>query len=91
MVNGAPIGDTEVEPATPIQIEWHVTNAARIEVSPPIGISTDRGTMELLAPETTTTYTLTARDSKGLRVSEKITIKVVKPPPSSPVLGPGGG
>jgi hypothetical protein len=91
LLNGAPLGQVEVEPATPIQIEWQVTNAARVEVSPPIGISSDRGTLELLAPETTTTYTLTAVDNKGLRVTEKITIKVVKPPPSSPVMGPSGG
>lgn len=90
-VNGAPLGNDEVAPGTPINIEWHVTNAARIEVSPPIGISSDRGTLELLAPETTTTYTLTAVDAKNLRVSEKVVVKVVKPPPSSPVMGPPGG
>ncbi|MEO7453594.1 MAG: hypothetical protein ABIV13_02390 [Fimbriimonadales bacterium] len=90
-INGTPLGGTEVQPAAPIQIEWHVTNAARIDVLPQIGISTDRGTMELLAPETTTTYTLSAVDAKGLRVSQKITIKVAKPPESSPVMGPSGG
>jgi hypothetical protein len=91
MLNGAPLGNTEVQPATPIQIEWHVTNVARVDVQPPIGITTERGTMELLAPETTTTYTLTAVDAKGLRVTGKITIKVAKPPESSPVMGPSGG
>jgi hypothetical protein len=90
-LNGAPLGSTEVDPGAPIQIEWQVTNAARIEVSPPIGISTDRGSLELVAPETTTTYTLTATDSKGLRVVERIKVNVKKPPESSPVMGPGGG
>ena len=90
-VNGAPLGETEVEPGTPIQIEWHVTNAARIDVNPPIGISTDRGTLELVAPETTTTYTLTAVDAKNLRVTDKIVVRVKKPPESSPVMGPMGG
>jgi hypothetical protein len=91
LLNGQPLGENEVEPATPLQIEWQVTNAARVEVTPPIGISTDRGTLELLAPETTTTYTLTAIDAKGLRVTQKVTVRVVKPPESSPVMGPSGG
>src|SRR5690606_16052152 len=56
-LNGAPLGETEAKPGTPIQIEWHVPNAARIDVNPPIGITTDLGTLVLLAPETPTTYT----------------------------------
>ncbi|MDQ2985731.1 MAG: hypothetical protein M3R13_03280 [Armatimonadota bacterium] len=89
-VNGERLGTTEIAPGTPVQIEWQVTNAARIEVSPPIGISSDRGTLELLAPETTTTYTLTATDSKNRKATERIKISVVKTSSPVPPIGPGG-
>jgi hypothetical protein len=91
MKDGAPISETELEPGTPIQIEWQVTNAARIEVAPPIGIASDRGTLELIAPAETTTYTLTATDAKGRKVVGKVVLKIVKPESVPPPMGPGGG
>jgi len=89
--DGTPIDKSELQPGTPIQIEWQVTNAARIEVSPPIGIASDRGILELIAPSETTTYTLTATDAKGLKVAEKIVVRIVKPDAVPPPMGPGGG
>jgi hypothetical protein len=89
--DGVALGQSKVEPATPLQIEWQVTNAARIDVTPPIGISTDKGTLELIAPEETTTYTLTATDAKGRKTVGKIKINVEKTSSPVPPMGPSGG
>ena len=89
--DGTPLGDTKVEPSTPIQIEWQVTNAARIDVVPPIGISTDKGTLELVAPEQTTTYTLTATDSKGRKSVSRLKLNIEKTSSPVPPMGPSGG
>jgi len=89
--DGVPIGDSELQPGTPLQIEWQVTNAARIETSLPVGIASDKGMLEFLAPTETTTYTLTATDAKGRKMTEKVVIKIVKPETVPPPMGPGGG
>ncbi len=75
--NGNPISpDDELEAPAMITLSWQVTSAVRIDIQPRIGVvSAERGTMETTIDKTTT-FTLTATDSDGVAVSQKLTVKV---------------
>ena len=90
MVDGEPLKDREVDPLTPVSIEWHVSNAEIVKLDPGVPSASLQGGLTV-APEKTTTYTLTAIDNAGRPAVMRITVKVKKPvpPPQPPPMGPG--
>lgn len=88
LLNGEPLKDQEIEPNTPLTIEWQVTNAARIEIEPRIpGFTGEaRGTIDIVTDKSTQ-YTLTAVDSSNRPAIAKLSIKVKAPEPA-PSEGP---
>lgn len=85
---GDPIGDREIEPDTPITLEWSVAGAARAMIDPAVpDFDVERGSATVFLRRTTT-FTLTVYDSDNRPVSQKITIKIKQPVGVAP--GDGG-
>lgn len=80
-VDGKKLGKTEIEPLTRVTLAWQVSGAERVELEPGLGkLTGTEGTVDV-NPDKTTTYILTATDSKGIAVTQKITVKVKLPTP----------
>jgi len=71
---------TEIRDQQPVQLEWSVTGARRIEIQPGIGDVTALQHVKVL-PRNDTTFTLTATSWFGAVTRQEITIRVVKIPP----------
>ncbi len=65
---------TEIFRGTEVKLSWNVWNAATVEIDNGIGAVPASGSVPV-KPESTTTYTLTARNSDGT-VQNKVTINV---------------
>ena len=71
---------TEIRDQQPVQLEWSVTGARRVEIQPGIGDVTALQHVKVL-PRNDTTFTLTATSWFGAVTRQNITIRVVKIPP----------
>jgi hypothetical protein len=67
-------------------LSWSVGNAASVEVTNVPGGPFKQHDSVKVTPTATTTYTLTAKDNKGIAVTKDITVKVSEPapPPENP-------
>jgi uncharacterized membrane protein len=74
-------------------LAWNVTNASSVEVTNVVGGALKPKDSVKVSPTTTTTYTLTAKDNKGIAVTKDITVKVSEPapPPENPDSSNPGG
>lgn len=74
-------------------LSWSVSNAASVEVTNVLGGPFKPRDSIKVTPADTTTYTLTAKDNKGIAVTKDVTVKVSQPapPPDNPdTSNPGG-
>lgn len=67
-------------------LSWSVTNAASVEITNVIGSPLKPKDNVKVSPTTTTTYTLTAKDNKGIAVTKDVKVTVSEPalPPENP-------
>lgn len=80
LVDGQPL-PAEVDPGTRIQIEWVVSNAELVEITPNVGTVNARGNFEWIAAETTV-FTLKATDAQGVSIEKQLKVTVKSPPPN---------
>jgi len=59
------------QPSAPVQLSWAVSNATFVSINNGIGTVAATGSVQVL-PATTTSYTLTATNSAGLRTAEQV-------------------
>ncbi len=67
-------------------LSWRVDNAASVEITNVVGSTLKPRDSVKVSPISTTTYTLTARDNKGIMVIKDVKVTVTEPPP--PVENP---
>ncbi len=76
---GEPLGDREIEPDTPVTLEWSISNVARAQIEPSVNdFDIQKGTATIF-PRQTVTFTLTVFDDDNRPVTGKVTIKVKQP------------
>lgn len=75
-VLGEPVGEKELDPDTPVTLEWSVRKAARAQIDPAVpDFDINRGSVTVILRRTTT-YTLTVFDEDDRPAQQKVTIKV---------------
>ncbi len=80
MALGEPIGTKEIEPGTPVTIEWQATGGVRAEIQPGGSTVDPNSGMLEIRPDKTTEYILTVVDQEGKSTSQKIKVKVKAQP-----------
>lgn len=76
----------------PVTISWNVSGASQIEIDPQPGSSLPSSGERMIEINAPTTFTITAVNSKGQKVSQSIEVKAMASPPGpNPNPGPGPG